>query len=192
VTIELRFSGPFPIAPSAGPSIFEAREADGAGIYLWSVQHRSGQRLVTYVGETGRSFADRTEEHVRAALGGYDTVYDAGGLEDGVKRVVWPGLWGPRKSTTSVFLQKADGVLPAALAMLRAEMIYLAPLDGDRRLRERIEAGLAAGVQSLPQPGSAVLQDNVRYRPRRQDESPFDVAIHSEDPNLQLPARVMA
>jgi hypothetical protein len=61
--MEVSFSGPFSWAgtPDA-PSIYEVPEGQMKGVYLWTVPLEHGH-LIYYVGDTGRTFAVRMDEH---------------------------------------------------------------------------------------------------------------------------------
>ena len=71
--VTLNFVGPFSWAgTSEAPSLCESEAGKESGIYLWTVRRPEGE-LVYYVGETGRSFADRMCDHFREhASGGYN------------------------------------------------------------------------------------------------------------------------
>lgn len=62
----VEFVGPLSWLGGTGiPSIFEAEIGKRSGLYLWTVPLDAGE-LVYYVGETGRSFAQRMLEHLDA------------------------------------------------------------------------------------------------------------------------------
>lgn len=87
------FEGPFSWQGLPGaPSIFESSVGRASGIYLWTVP-QDGYELIYYVGETGRTFATRMQEHYKEHAAGFYHLNDADALTQGRRELVWPGLW---------------------------------------------------------------------------------------------------
>jgi hypothetical protein len=178
--MKLEFEGPFAIAGSDLPSVFNNSVTDVPGIYLWAVPYVGGGYLPIYVGETGVSIAHRTKEHVIQTLGGNYRICDPDSLAMGNARVVWNGLW--RKGTRDKlpeYLTNAKRLVQMAIAELRLEVVFTARLMADRRLRQRLEGALAAYIQSQPLPASSVFPRDIRYRTRRIEEPAVAVSVQS-------------
>jgi hypothetical protein len=62
--IQLNWVGPFRLCDSSRNSVFDRKEIEESGIYLFTVAYKDDY-LVDYVGETGQSFRQRLTEHAR-------------------------------------------------------------------------------------------------------------------------------
>ena len=88
IPIELTCCGPFRWHSAANDCIFRREEAKQPGVYIWAVPYEDGF-LAYYVGETGRSIAERTTEHAAAFfLGGQFRIYDPAEFAEGRKVLV--------------------------------------------------------------------------------------------------------
>ncbi len=54
---------------------------------------------------------------------------------------------------------------------VRVMRFRLALIEGDRRLRERIEAAISIHLKNQPDPVGSFQDEGVRYRPRRPSET---------------------
>jgi hypothetical protein len=88
--LSLRFQGPFSWTGERVPAVADCSLAHSAGLYLWTVETSLGE-LVQYVGETGRAFLERFEEHLRAQLAGQYSVHDVDALLEGRAAFTRPG-----------------------------------------------------------------------------------------------------
>ena len=88
-TLDLSFSGPFAWLPGGDLEwLSEATVGKEPGIYLWTVLAPEGE-LVYYLGETGRSFGRRMEEHLQEQLSGRYRLYEPEEFFRGGKRLLW-------------------------------------------------------------------------------------------------------
>lgn len=188
--IELSFTRPYAWFCQRGvPGIEDAPEASGSGIYLWTVEASVGE-LVYYVGETGRSFVARIQEHLVQQLCGMYHIYDPESFKQGVKQALWAGSYGRTREPSGVagFVDLLPAMAPSLAGFVRLMRFRLAALDVDRRLRERIEAAIALHLKSQRDPIGSFQDDGVRYRPRKHDEVPVGVSFRLDGSVLGLPA----
>ena len=143
-TIIVEFVGPFSwLDGQAIPSILKADAGKKRGVYLWTVPLGDGE-LVYYVGETGRAFAQRMVEHFKEHSSGGYHLYEPHEFRHGRKVLLWPGRYGPDKEPSlSTFIERFQDLSPAIADLAKLYRFYLAPLECDKRLRERIESALA-------------------------------------------------
>lgn len=191
--VTVSFAGPFswPGTPDA-PSIFEVDERRAAGIYLWTVPHGGGH-LVYYVGETGRSFAERLHEHYVGHAAGMYHVYAPAEFLQGEKIVLWPGRYDAsnRRST-----QECIANYPKLTREIH-ELTYIfrfmvAPLSCDGRVRRRIEAAIADALYAAPGLAGAFQDQGIHYDRRLPGEAPVRCVTTSSVPLLGLPVELWA
>lgn len=190
IPVELSFGSPCAWIRQRGiPGIEDAPEAGNSGIYLWTVETSIGE-LVYYVGETGRSFAARMQEHLVQQLAGMYHIYEPEPFRNGVKQALWTGGYGRTKEPSGIvgFVQSLPTMAPGLAGYVRLMRFRLAALDADKRVRERIEAALALHLKNQPDPIGSFQEDGVRYVPRRSHEAPILIACRSDGSVLGLPA----
>jgi hypothetical protein len=188
--IRLHFSGPFGWIQRDGvPSIFNATEGKGKGLYLWTVDGPGGE-LVYYVGETSRSFAQRHIEHLKEHLAGAYHLFEPEATLQGKKVDVWPGIYGsPSRPSVEAWLDHYPQFAATAAKLARVYRFFLADAAWDARLRHRVEAAIST---ALRESDHNFQDDNVRYRPRRSDELELEVEIGCSSRLLGLPRFVRA
>jgi len=173
----IEFGGPFQWLDPTNPDyLFNASVASKSGLYFWSVMTQEVE-LVYYVGETGRSFAKRHEEHLLAYIGGLYRFYDAVALRRGDKYLLWPGMWqGERIARAEKYIADLPTLAPQLGAFLRVLRLYVAPIETEPRVRKRVEAGLADAFYRLGD--GRHLQDNdIRYNRRQLGEDEMVVQV---------------
>ncbi|MBL0156948.1 MAG: hypothetical protein IPP47_07560 [Bryobacterales bacterium] len=91
--------------------------------------------------------------------------------------MVWDGLWrkGARDRLPE-FLQRYEELVPAIKRHSMAELVFVAPMEGDARLLRRVEGALAMHLRSTPD-ASSLLPTDIRYAVRRTDEPMVQVEI---------------
>jgi hypothetical protein len=182
------FTGPFSwTGTRSAPAIADAEIARRCGVYLWTVHLDQGE-LVYYVGETGRSFRDRMSEHFREHMSGGYHLYEPSAFREGRKDLLWPGRFGPTgERSVRVFLERFPELAEAMAALAEIYRFYLAPLDCDRRLRERIESALANCLYEQPGLVGEFQDRGINYRTRWDSEEPIRVQFYCNDVLLGLP-----
>ena len=73
------------------PSVFDSDAGDSCGIYLWVIPYED-EFLILYVGETGRKFSKRLEEHYCRHAAGMYRLGSPEGYSRGERVNVWPGI----------------------------------------------------------------------------------------------------
>ena len=160
----LKFEGPFGLTSNSETFLFDQTKANEPGIYLWTVPYYRGGYLVSYVGETSASFRQRIKDHLIQTVGGNYRICDPDSLGRGEPKVLWNGLW--RKGTRDKFheyIQRLEELAPVIKKLLEIEVVFVAPLQSEKRLLQRIEGAIAMYIRSQPAPMSSVLPSDVRY-----------------------------
>ena len=177
-TITVEFVGPLSWTEGNGiPSILETEVGKESGVYLWTVHIEEGE-LVYYVGQTGRSFSQRMIEHFKEHMSGGYHLYEPAQFSRGQKDLLWPGRYGPdREPSLSVFVQRFRNLAPAIVDLARLYRFYVAPLECEKRLRERIEAGLAKHLYEQPGMIGEFQDQGIIYHARKDTEEPVQALI---------------
>jgi hypothetical protein len=192
--MRLHFDGPFQwITPDPARSVFEAPQAGSPGIYLWTSRCADGY-LVSYVGETGRDFRTRMQEHLREQLAGVYTIRDPEAFCSGSKAVLWRGQLGRTAEPGGLveYVRRLPDLVPALVGFIHAVHFHLAPTACDARLRRRVEAALAASFRAQGGRIAAFQDEGVRYDPLLAGEEPVVVACSAAVAIHGLPAQFEA
>ena len=123
------------------PSIFESQLK--SGVYIWTVPFKN-KELIHYVGMTTRAFRQRMKEHLKEYLSGEYGINDPVELQRGRRMRVWDGLY--RGANIEDFIKKHDQFFSKLVSILNIYKIYVAQLDYEARLLERIEAAIAENL----------------------------------------------
>jgi len=186
--LEVHFSGPFswPGTQSA-PPISQAEMGRRCGVYLWTVRLDEGE-LIYYIGETGRSFREGMCEHFREHMSGGYHLYEPDAFRQGRKNLLWPGRFGPTgERSLGRLLNRFPDLAPVMAALAEIYRFYVAPMNHDRRLRERIEAALATCLYGQPGMIGEFQDRGINYRPRWEAEEPLLAELRCCEPLLGLP-----
>jgi len=191
---EIRWYGPYSWYGTKDDSFFIQPVSKKSGVYLLAIPFKNGY-LTYYVGETGRPFATRLIEHARYYLHGLYRIFDPRQFAEGKKELVWGGMWkpgtkGPRRMLE--FLNRYSELSPLIYEFLGMLKIFVAPLDVEKRIRERIEAAIANRLYQQPGVVGKFQDDDIKYRPRRTDEEPFSVRMGSFETILGLCSELTA
>lgn len=178
-TVELAFSGPFAWFPGGDvPCLSDAPEGHQAGIYLWTAPTPSGE-LVYYVGETGRSFARRMQEHLSEQLSGRYRLYEPKSFLRGERNLLWRGLYGSGAEPSLLgFVERLPTLAPPLAEFVRAMRFHVAPTTCGDRLRRRIEAAIALHLYGQANPIGELQDAGIHYAPRLPEEEA--VVVHLE------------
>ena len=191
--LQLRFSGPFGWLPGGSvPNVRAAGVGGKAGLYLWTAETPDGH-LVYYVGETGRSFASRMEEHLVEQLAGKYRFYEPAAFLRGQKRLVWRGVYGRRAEPgVAAFAEQLPAFAPLLAQFIGNMRFLLAPTDCDDRARKRIEAALADWFMAQGEPVGSFQDQGVHYDRRRPEEPRIEVSLSWEVRPVGAPERLEA
>jgi hypothetical protein len=185
------FNGPFAWGRQDGaPSVFDQK---GHGIYLWTVPQRDGNHLVYYVGETGRAFAMRMEEHLKEHLSGFYHLYEPDAFQRGVKMMEWGGHWdADRKRSVDEIIENHSGLSGTIDRLMPIYRFFLASFDSEPRIRKRIEAAIAGHLYHQEGIVGGFQDKGIVYQPRKEEEEPFTVRIECPPSVLGVPKQISA
>jgi hypothetical protein len=176
-TVRLEWRGPYNLDGREGQSVFTAPDAGRCGIYLVAVE-ACGQLRAEYVGETGRSFLVRLTEHTCNYLGGLYRIWDPKRLALGEKVPLWGGLWKKdHKDRMPAFLAGHQKYSADARELLRLHRISLAPVDLEKRERQRVEAALVVEISRRDAGREHLLDGDLRTLRRRKGEEAMDLIV---------------
>lgn len=189
--ITLKFLGPFNLYSETNGILDGCAEKDASGIYLWAVKVGDKYR-VTYIGETGTSFYQRTKEHIIQTLGGNYRVCNVIEMQQGIQKVIWNGLWrvGTRDKLPE-FLNRYEELAPSIKAYLQSQVVFVAVTGCDHLLRKRIEGAIALSLRSNSI-ASSLLPSDIRFRRRKSSEEPVNITLKSGSEIEGLPNRFIA
>lgn len=180
---EISFQGPYGFLKSEKyPSILKSSLKKG--IYVWTVPFGKNE-LIYYIGMTNRKFEERTAEHLKGYLSGEYGINDPEKLRKGEKIRIWDGLC--RGGDLEDFIQQHNVLFPKLLRLLSLYKIYVAPLDCEIRLIERIEAAIADSLRKQDGIMGNFQEPDIRYKQRKESEEPVAVKIEYNSKIIGLP-----
>lgn len=187
--LTLRFEGPYPTCTDTKDVLADCRHRKSAGIFLMTALV-GGSYRITHVGQTGTAFYQRLKEHVIQTLGGNFRICDPEALSRGETKVLWNGLWRPgTHQKLPEFLRDSTRYIDAAKACFRLEMIFVAPLTLEERMRKRIEGAIAKQIRKDPI-ASSLFPPDVRSLGRLTTETPITIRIQAPAKILGLPEQL--
>lgn len=168
-------------------SIFSHPLGEEGGIYLFTAPFE-GKHLIYYVGETGRSFIQRFLEHTQAYLSGLSRVYEPTEFVKGKKVFAWEGMWNTytRPKRMVEFLNRHVKLSPIILRFLQCMRVFIAPLNEDKRIIERIEAAIHHRLDEQAGIIGTFQDDDIRYRSKRDDEEPIIIKMSQTESLLGI------
>ena len=149
------------------------------GVYLWTIPFDNNY-LVYYVGQTGTSFATRSFQHIQNYLNGLYRVYDPEKFSKGEKELIWGGMWKPDRKEPKVmseFLLNYTQLAPKILDFINLFRLFVAPIEGDERVREIIEYAIARSLNQQPGIIGSFQNKDIRYKLRKTTEEPLKVTM---------------
>ena len=176
-TLPIEWYGPYDFIQNE--NLFTNPISQRNGVYSWTIPFENNY-LVYYVGQTGTSFAARSLQHIQSYLDGFYRVYDSEKFAKGEKVLIWGGMWKSDRKEPKVmsdFLSNYLQLAPKILEFVKLFRIFVAPVDGDDRIRERIESAVSSCLNKQPGIVGNFQDKDIRYKPRKITEKPFTVAI---------------
>jgi hypothetical protein len=190
--VGVHFHGPFAAQDGLGcRCLFTEEIAKRTGVYLWTT-NVEGQERPWYVGQTRRSFGQRTAEHVACQLSGRYAAYDAEALSRGELRLADGAVIGMWPQTLPSFLGNYETLMPNVIRQIRLVHLFFAPLDGDAHLYDRVEGAIGRHYKVHPDP---VLRDffgpGIRLPAAIPGDKPIRLVLSSESPIAGLPPEIL-
>jgi hypothetical protein len=181
----------YPWLSGEGQSVLDPAIGAAAGVYAFAFDAPDGF-VVYVVGETARSFAVRLREHTTAYLAGTYTLIDPDAAAAGQRVELWRGLWFMRDAWKRLpeLLARGDRHFAEVERVLRAYRVFLLPIEGNKRLGERIEATLAEALYSDRNPYAAIPDRGMALRPRRRGETPITLRLKSQCRLVGVPSEL--
>ncbi len=187
-SLSLLWHGPFSFIGDQEKNVFTCEVGKKKGIYLFTIPFEDSYR-VYYVGETGKDFATRLLQHVQSYLNGFYRVFDPDEFVKGNKILIWGGMWKvDRKEQKNIcdFLKRQSELNPKIIHFIEQFRVFLAPIECDKRTRERIESKIAITLNEQEGIASSFQDQDIRYRPSRKDELPLRVSMAFSKPIMGL------
>ena len=186
--ITVEFVGPFSWpGDDEIPSIHEADVGDRFGVYLWTVPYQQ-QELIYYVGETGTSFSVRMAQHFEKHTSGAYHLYEPREFSRGRKVALWHGMYGPDRELSLLgFIRRLPELAPVIADLAQMYRFYVAPLECEKRLRERIEAAIASYLYEQTGLAGEFQDKGIVYHGRKSNEEPVQVLIRCNAHLIDLP-----
>ena len=175
--ISVKWYGPFNFIQNE--NLFTNPLGQEKGVYLWTIPYENNY-LVYYVGQTGTSFAIRSFQHLQSYLNGLYRVYDHEKFAKGEKELVWGGMWKPdgkEPKVMSEFLINYSQLAPKIYNFIGLFRLFVAPIEGNDRVRERIESEVSRSLNQQPGIVGSFQDKDIRYKPRKTTEEPFKIAM---------------
>jgi len=167
--LPLNFDGPFTLT-AGDTSLFHSEFAASSGIYLWTIRQRADDtHLIHYIGQTGRTLAQRHREHLLCILGLDYGIFDPDKAQDGVSDVLWAGAWrdktpdGPAKQIEAYRVMR-DYVDP----YLDGLSLFFAELNTDDQTRKHVEGCIGSHLRREHPEATSLYPDDCRVGPMRE------------------------
>lgn len=186
--LSVNWYGPYNLIDQEVENVFTCLMSQKKGVYLFTIPFE-GKYLVYYVGETGTSFANRLLQHVQSYLNGFYRVFDPEMFGKGKKILIWDGMWKPDRRKPKLicdFIDRQPELNPKILLFLKQFRIFLAPIDEEKRIIERLEAEIARSINQQEGIVGRFQDNDIRYRPTRTNEEKFRVFFDFTQPIMGL------
>lgn len=185
-SITLNWLGPYRWPKGGKQPQVEALEH--GGVYLLSVEH-NGAYLVYCAGHTGH-FRKRFRQHDRLYRNGTYSIFDYDAFADGRRVKVWPGFWMKKQRPRELcgeFIRRASEIKTATERWLNGYRVFVARVDVEKRIKQRLEAGLMSVFMSAEPPACNMPDQGMSLAPRWPWESPIHVNNITMERILGLP-----
>lgn len=137
------------------------------------------------------SFVERLTQHGIQMLGGGDRIIDIVTAQEGIKTVLWDGLWkSGRKELLHEFIANYEKLVDDAITEFCCTQVFTAVLDCEKRLRIRIECALANCIKQNEKANKIFCED-VRYITRLNNEPPITVKITGAENIIGMPKELV-
>lgn len=158
------------------------------GVYLQTFAYRQGY-LIYAAGITQRPVPMRFLEHTRNYLDGKYNVLDIAAAEQGFRKEIWHG-WFYEREHRDEFEERKSIIVEAVHRQLAGFRIFVADLGEqgkNKRVLERLEAGVMLTLYEQPSPICDIPDRGMYLAPRWESESPIHIKNNSCFVLLGLP-----
>lgn len=170
-----KFEGDLPVLPQH------------SGVYLQTVEYRKGY-LIYCAGLTRRPMRKRFAEHTRKYLRGDYNVLDIAAMKNGVRKEIWHGWgWSPEKRLK--FEKRKRKILQAVRKQLEGFRIFVADVNTEERILERLEASIMKTLDKQPSPFCDIPDVGMMLASRWSSEKRISVTNRCSVRLHGLPAR---
>jgi hypothetical protein len=179
--LHLYWAGPFGWTRQNKNCFFDFDISNEQGVYLWTVNFDSNSFLTYYVGETGRTFAKRFQEHTKEYMSGVYRIYDPDKFSKGIKELIWGGLWQKdREHLWPDFIEKFSELAPMIYKLLTCFHLFFAPIQVETTIRKRIEASVGKTLKNTNETTKAFFDDTAVFRIRKDSEPLIHIINHTD------------
>lgn len=161
------------------------------GVYLFSVEHHGGY-LVYCAGHT-EHFRRRFRQHDRLYWDGTYSIFDHDAFASGERVKVWPGFWMKKSRSRELqedFIRRASEIKAATKCWLDGYRVFVAPIKVEKRVRQRVEAGLMAAFMKAEPPACDMPDHGMSLSLRWPSEAPIQVRNVSTERVFGLPSEM--
>jgi len=194
---KVEFVGPYVFIGSGKfPSIFKCLPKKG--VYFWTTPY-GRKEVINYVGVTNREFKIRMFEHIKAFLSGDYKIFDANELKKGNPLPVWNGLYGLGRGVKTDeficnhledFTKRYKELYPKIIATLKLYKIYLAEIEDETRLQERLEAAIYNCLYSQKGVVGRCVEKGILFRRRTSEERRIIFQLEFDKKIMGLPKQI--
>lgn len=194
---KIKFVGPYIFFGSSKfPSIFKCLLKKG--VYFWTTPY-GGKQVISYVGTTNREFKTRMFEHVKAFLSGDYKILDSDELKKGRPSPIWYGIYGLGKGAKTGefickhledFTSRYKELYPRIIDILKLYKIYIAEIEGETRLQERLEAAIYNCLYSQKGIVGKCAEKGILFRSRTSEEKPITFQLDFDKNIIGLPKQI--
>lgn len=181
--LDLVWEGPFD-----WPEPRKLSPLDGfGGVYLWTLEGNAGY-VVIGIGLSNDIRKRFLTHRLKFQRGEYD-IRDIQAARRGIRKDIWPGFWFPYNTDEcrAEFVARQEEIFVAANEQMSATRIFAVQI-ADRRLQQRMEAGIVNATQKAPKPYCDLIANGMAISPRRDNEDPITVVFRSIHKFHNLPA----
>ncbi len=171
-----KYEGDLPVVP------------DHSGVYLQTVKFRDGY-LIYAAGVSARSIRERFAAHTRKYLSGDYNVLDIDALQHGVRLEIWHGWWWGLPEKRILFENRKLAIVDAVHKQLTGFRIFVANLDVEKRILERLESSIMKTLAEQPRPFCDIPDEGMWLARRASSENPISVTNQCSSKLFGIPGR---
>jgi len=182
-TIKLNWEGPFSFNKEKQNCIFNNLINKKPGIYLLTVPYGRGY-LIYYIGETGKSFNERMDQHLQKFIAGEYRIYNPEAFLRGEKELIWnPYIVGRgakyRYDFKKEYLEHKSEIDPLIKTYVDQFCLFVAPFHRGDRIRKLLESAIAKHLLNQNQSDAIrkFQDDDIVYVSKSSEDSDFVIEM---------------